>query len=211
MRKKKKNNQVPSKPQKHVYSDSEVFYTEGFALDKYELADTIRKKERKEKRVAKGDVYSRIMKLIEERNIMDFYRLSNLIREDFPELEEGFYDRSSTFKAHIDSRRYAKACGFGELDYHQVCKTLEDTRKTMERLEKELSDAQRIANTRSDTLRADLLKTKKLYQVEKDSHQLCEIDLKVSRDRISDLESEVEYLKKKLKEAQELLTFEKLL
>lgn len=105
MRKKKKAN--PVKREKHVYSDTDIMYTEGFALDKYELADTIRKKERNCKRQAKGNVYSRIMELIEDKEIFDFFRLSNMIRLDYPELEEGFYDRASTFKAHIDSRRFA--------------------------------------------------------------------------------------------------------
>ena len=211
MRKKKIKAPVQDKPKKHVYSDSDILYSEGFALDKYELADTIRKKERKEKRVAKGDIYSRIMKMIEDRNIMDFYRLSNLIREEFPELEEGFYDRASTFKAHIDSRRYAKAYGFGELDYTQVCKTLEETRKKLERVSNDLKSFQRSAGSGDKSYFNAYQNAKKVNTNLQTDLEATQKERDEALERIETLNAEISYLKKKLDEANELLQFEKLL
>lgn len=207
MRRKKKQ-ETSSNPGKHIYSDNDVFCTEGFALAKYQLADTVRQKERRQARNAKGVVYRRIMEIIEERNIFDFFRLEKIIRCEFPELEEGFYDRANTFKGVIDSRRYANLYGLLDQSYT-------DIKKNYDKLQGEnveLSNKLELQAKELESIRLSSVKSLQAHIKEKDkalSDSIAEIDqLKLDKEQ---LRVEIEYLRKELSELHELLQFEKIL
>lgn len=208
MRKKQKKQETPSKPGKHIYSENEVFCTEGFALAKYQLADTVRQKERRQARNAKGVVYRRIMEIIEERNIFDFFRLEKIIRCEFPELEEGFYDRANTFKGVIDSRRYANLYGLLDQSYTDIKKNydklLGENVELSNRLESQAKELESIRLSSVKSLQAHIKEKDKAL-----SDSMAEIDqLKLDKEQ---LRVEIEYLRKELAELHELLQFEKIL
>lgn len=207
MRRKRKQ-ETPSNPGKHIYSENAIHCTEGFALAKYQLADTVRQKERRQARNAKGVVYRRIMEIIEERNIFDFFRLEKIIRCEFPELEEGFYDRANTFKGVIDSRRYANLYGLLDQSYTDIKKSYDKLLGENVELSKKLESQY----TELESIRLASVKNLQARLKEKDKsicENLAEIDqLKIDKEQ---LRVEIEYLRKELSELHELLQFEKIL
>ena len=198
---KKKQELIQSKPGKYVYSENDVHCTEGFALAKYQLADTVRQKERKQARNAKGLVYRRIMEIIEERNVFDFFRLEKIIRCEFPELEEGFYDRANTFKGVIDSRRYANLYGLLDQSYTDIKKNYDKLLGENAELSKKLeSQASELESIRLSSVRE---LQRKLHNKDEETKKIRS-DLDSALSDKEQLQSEVDYLRKELMNLEKL-------